>query len=52
MIKHETGHDHERGLINSSHLVNEFWFGDPLTRTQRMQLSAADQKVLIMWNER
>ena len=33
-VLHSPEHDHEHEHINSTHLVNEFWFGDPLTEWQ------------------
>ena len=43
LVLHSPGHDHEGELINSSHVVNGLWFGDPLTPLQRSRLSTADQ---------
>ena len=40
---HTTEHDHLAHMINSSHTVNELWFGEPLSRSQRNHLPAADQ---------
>ena len=44
---HTTGHDHESHLINASHVVNELWFGEPLSRHQRARMPAADQEELL-----
>ena len=44
---HTTGHDHEAHLINSSHTVNELWFGEPVSRYQRSRMPAADEEELL-----
>ena len=44
---HTTGHDHESHMINASHLVNELWFGEPLSRHQRQRMPTADQEELL-----
>jgi len=41
-VLHSPEHDHEHHLINASHLVNEFWFGDPLMPFERRRLPKAD----------
>jgi len=41
-VLHAPDHDHEHDLINASHVVNEFWFGEPMTRRERSRLPAAD----------
>jgi hypothetical protein len=43
---HTTGHDHETHLINASHVVNELWFGEPLSQYQRGRMPAEDQAEL------
>jgi len=43
LVLHSPEHDHEHALINSSHAVNEFWYGEPLSRFQRSRLSEADR---------
>jgi len=42
LVLHSAEHDHEHELINSSHVVNEFWYGEPLSAYQRSRLSAGD----------
>ena len=44
---HSTDHDHISHMINSSHVVNELWFGEPLSAVQRRILPAADQAELL-----
>ena len=44
---HTEGHDHVKHLINSSHVVNELWFGEPLSRHQRLRMPLADQEELL-----
>eukprot|EP00962_Isochrysis_galbana_P005490 scaffold1487_cov116-Isochrysis_galbana.AAC.29 len=44
LVLHSVEHDHEAALINSSHLVNEFWYGEPLSVYQRSRLSAEDAR--------
>ena len=39
---HHPGHDHEAHLINSSHVVNELWFGEPLSTYQMRRMPRAD----------
>ena len=47
LVLHTDGHDHISHMINSSHTVNELWFGEPLSRMQRQHLPDADQRELI-----
>jgi len=47
LVLHNAGHDHEPTLINSSHLVDGLWFGEPLGKMTRSRLSLADQKELL-----
>ena len=47
LILHPPDHDH-LGDMNSSHVVDELWFGEPLSRAQRLRLPAADQEELLM----
>jgi len=47
LLLHTTEHDHDAHLINSSHVVDSLWFGEPLSRAQRLQLPAADQLELL-----
>ena len=35
LVLHSSEHDHEDHLVNSTHGVAEFWFGEPLSRLQR-----------------
>ncbi len=44
---HTTEHDHVAHMINSSHTVDALWFGEPLSRSQRLQLPADDQLELL-----
>lgn len=46
LVLHSTEHDHEDHLINSTHLVDSLWFGEPLSRWQQSRLSAADRAEL------
>jgi len=46
LVLHSTEHDHEDHLINATHGVSEFWFGEPLSRLQQSRLSAADRAEL------
>lgn len=46
LVLHSAEHDHEVALINSSHAVNEFWFGEPLSVYQRSRLPADDAREL------
>jgi len=41
-VLHSPDHDHEASLINASHIVNEFWFGDPLSQRDRKKLAPSD----------
>ena len=43
---HSPEHDHANDTINSSHIVNEFWFGEPLTDFQMSRLPPSDQEEL------
>ena len=45
LVLHSNEHDHEDHLVNSTHAVSEFWFGEPLSRLQQSRLSAADRKL-------
>jgi len=47
LMIHSEEHDHEAHLINASHLVNDFWLGEPLTRAQLRRLPAADHAELL-----
>jgi thiol-disulfide isomerase/thioredoxin len=44
---HTSGHDHEHHMINASHVVNELWFGEPLSHHQRANMPTADQEELL-----
>jgi len=44
---HTTEHDHVAHMINSSHVVNGLWFGEPISRSQRQHLPLADQLELV-----
>ena len=46
LVLHSNEHDHEDHLVNSTHAVSEFWFGEPLSRLQQSRLSAADRAEL------
>jgi thiol-disulfide isomerase/thioredoxin len=46
LVLHSAEHDHEDHLINSTHGVAEFWFGEPLSRLQQSRLTAADRAEL------
>ena len=46
LVLHSSEHDHEDHLVNSTHGVAEFWFGEPLSRLQQSRLSAADRAEL------
>ena len=46
LVLHSNEHDHEDHLVNSTHGVSEFWFGEPLSRLQQSRLSAADRAEL------
>lgn len=46
LVLHSPEHDHEHALINSSHAVNEFWYGEPLSGMQASRLSATDAEEL------
>ena len=35
LVLHSSEHDHEDHLVNSTHGVAEFWFGEPLSRLQQ-----------------
>jgi len=50
LMIHSEEHDHEAHLINASHLVNEFWLGDPLTRAQLRRLPEEDHRELMATN--
>jgi thiol-disulfide isomerase/thioredoxin len=46
LLLHSEEHDHEDGLINSSHRVDEFWYGEPLTPHQRRVMLTSDRELL------
>uniref|UniRef100_A0A7S3ES13 Thioredoxin domain-containing protein n=1 Tax=Haptolina ericina TaxID=156174 RepID=A0A7S3ES13_9EUKA len=50
LVIHSEEHDHEAHLINASHLVNEFWLGEPLTRSQLRRLPQEDRVELLATN--
>jgi len=46
LLLHSADHDHEDHLINSTHAINEFWFGEPLSPYQQSRLNAVDRAEL------
>lgn len=42
LVLHSPEHDHKADLINASHIVNEFWFGEPLTSRDRQHIHPSD----------
>jgi len=47
LILHSDDHDHEAHLMNASHLIHDFWLGEPLTRAQIRRLPAADHHEVL-----
>jgi len=46
LLLHTGTQDHEHAMINSSHLVHELWFGEPLSRLQHQRLPPSDRAEL------
>uniref|UniRef100_A0A7S2GNX8 Thioredoxin domain-containing protein n=1 Tax=Haptolina brevifila TaxID=156173 RepID=A0A7S2GNX8_9EUKA len=44
---HSPEHDHVVEKLNSSHIVNEMWFGDPLSKMEVSRLPPADAAELL-----